>query len=265
MAAKIPAYSGNIIYSCEDEYGPIAVVEEATSRTLHFGSTARQSTMFLNNPIALALSYTRCMLAGLLFAPPPRSVLVLGLGGGSLPKFFLHRFDGCRVEVVEMRRCVAETARDYFALSEHDRLTLHLQKAEEFLARDDVGPYDWVLVDLHNSDGMAPVLDQADFFARCQRLLRPGGVLVANLWTGDRDEFLARIGARLHREFKEQVLFLPVARKRNTVAFAFNFALPSLDVQPTRRHASELQGQYDIEFVDFLWDILRYNRKLKKL
>lgn len=265
MAAKIPSYSGEVIYACEDEYGPIAVVEETTSRTLHFGSTARQSTMFLSDPIALALSYTRCMLGGLLFASPPRTALVLGLGGGSLPKFMLNNFDDCRVEVVEMRRSVAETARDYFALPDDARLTLHLQKAEEFLARDDVGPYDWVLVDLHNSDGMAPVLDQEDFFVRCQRLLHPGGVLAANLWTGDQDDFLARIGARLHREFKEQVLFLPVARKRNTVALAFNFMLPSLDVQPTRRHASDLQARYDIEFVDFLWDILRYNRNLQKL
>ncbi|MGY8822638.1 MAG: spermine/spermidine synthase domain-containing protein [Candidatus Latescibacterota bacterium] len=264
MAAKIPAYIGDIIHSCADEYGAIAVVEEATSRTLHFGSTARQSTMYLNNPVRLALSYTRCMLGGLLFAPPPRRALVLGLGGGSLPKFLLHHYGECRVEVVEMRPLVAETARNYFALPENDRLTLHLQKAESFLARDDVGPYDWIFVDLHNSDGMAPVLDQADFFARCQRLLEPSGMLSANLWTGDQADFLARIGARLHQSFKEQVLFLPVARKRNTVALAFNFALPSLDVQPKRQYADELQMRYDIEFVDFLWDILRYNRNLQK-
>ena len=87
MAAKTPAYSGEIIYSCADEYGPIAVVEEATSRTLHFGSTARQSTMYLNDSVRLALSYTRCMLAGLLFVPPPRRVLVLGLGGDRCPSF----------------------------------------------------------------------------------------------------------------------------------------------------------------------------------
>jgi spermidine synthase len=264
MAAKIHAYIGDIIHSCADEYGAIAVVEEATSRTLHFGSTARQSTMYLNNPVRLALSYTRCMLGGLLFAPPPRRALVLGLGGGSLPKFLLHHYGECRVEVVEMRPLVAETARNYFALPENDRLTLHLQKAESFLARDDVGPYDWIFVDLHNSDGMAPVLDQADFFARCQRLLEPSGMLSANLWTGDQADFLARIGARLHQSFKEQVLFLPVARKRNTVALAFNFALPSLDVQPKRQYADELQMRYDIEFVDFLWDILRYNRNLQK-
>jgi len=264
MAAKIPAYSGEIIHSCADEYGAIAVVEEATSRTLHFGSTARQSTMYLNNSVRLALSYTRCMLGGLLFAPPPRRALVLGLGGGSLPKFLLHHYGECHVEVVEMRPLVAETARNYFALPEDDRLTVHLQKAESFLTRDDVGPYDWIFVDLHNSDGMAPVLDQAEFFAICQRLLQPGGVLAANLWTGDQSDILARIGARLHQSFKEQVIFLPVARKRNTVALAFNSVLPSLDVQPTRQHANELQMRYDIEFVDFLWDILRYNRNLQK-
>ncbi len=262
---KIPVYSGEIIYSGEDEHGPIAVVEEKTSRTLHFGTTARQSTMFLHDPTALALSYTRCMLGGLLFAPPPESVLVLGLGGGSLVKFLLHRFPACRVDAVEMRSQVAEVARDYFQLPvDEPRFTLHLQKAEDFFARSDLGSYDWVLVDLHNRDGMAPILDQADFFARCCQLLNVDGVLAANLWTGDREELLGRIGTCLHRAFKDQVLFLPVARKRNTVALAFNFSLPSLDVQPTRRRASELEASYDVEFVEFLWDLLRYNRHLSK-
>ncbi|NBP73880.1 MAG: hypothetical protein EBU57_12175, partial [Alphaproteobacteria bacterium] len=59
-----PVYRGDVIYSGQDEYGDVAVVQEATSRTLHFGSTARQSTMLMADPTRLALTYTRCMVGG---------------------------------------------------------------------------------------------------------------------------------------------------------------------------------------------------------
>ena len=259
MANKIPVYKGEVIYSGRDEYGDIAVVQEATSRTLHFGSTARQSTMLMAHPTRLALSYTRCMLGGLFFAPPPRSALMLGLGGGSLPKFLLHQFEDCRVEAVEMRARVVDVARRYFALPEDPRLVLHVQPAEEFLWREDAGPYDWLLIDLHNRDGMAPVLDHPDLFVRARRLLGQRGVLAANLWTGKEEAFLERIRVRLDQAFERQVLFLPVAGKRNVVALAFASDLPDLTERSARALAGQLQVQYDVEFVDFLGDILRYN------
>ena len=68
-----------------DEHGPIEIVEEAEGklRSLRFGSTARQSTMFTARPTELALEYTRTMASGLVFLPhQPTRVLVLGLGGG---------------------------------------------------------------------------------------------------------------------------------------------------------------------------------------
>src|SRR2546425_2346841 len=66
----------------------IAVSDARGVRTLHVGGEAIQSSMRLDDPFALALDYTRCMMAFLLFHPQPREVLMIGLGGGSLPKFF---------------------------------------------------------------------------------------------------------------------------------------------------------------------------------
>jgi len=49
-------------------------------RTLHLGGDAIQSAMRLADPYALALDYTRCMMAFLLFHPEPREALMIGLG-----------------------------------------------------------------------------------------------------------------------------------------------------------------------------------------
>ena len=84
--------------------------------------------------------------------------------------------------------------------------------------------------------------------------------MAANLWNGDRASLLEGIDRSLHQVFADAVLHLPVARKRNTVAFAFNFPLPSLEVGLARSKATELQGHYGLEFPQFLWDLMHYNR-----
>ena len=254
-------YDGEVVHSVRDEYGTIEIVDEATSRTMHFGSRARQTTMFLRNPVELALSYTRCMLSGLLFGPAPRSVLMLGLGGGALARFLRHHWPECQITAVEKRALVVELAREYFALPTDEHFAVHVVAAEEFLEDKHHSEYDWILVDTYDRDGMAPALGSPEFFARCRSRLSGRGVLAANLWIGDRESLLEGIERSLHQVFADAVLHLPVARKRNTVAFAFNFPLPSLDVGLARRKARELQGRYGLELPQFLWDLMHYNRK----
>ena len=48
-------------------------------------------------------------------------------------------------------------------------------------------------------------------------------------------------------------------RKSNTVALAFNAPMPVLNDQRLHQRAAQLQALYEIEFVDFLRDLMRYN------
>jgi spermidine synthase len=90
----------------------VVVSESGGLRALHIGGTAVQSAMQLNDPYALALDYTRCMMAFLLFHAEPREALMIGLGGGSLAKFLHRELRHLRVRVVEIdTRVVAAGAR----------------------------------------------------------------------------------------------------------------------------------------------------------
>jgi spermidine synthase len=84
-------------------------------RTLHVGGEAIQSSMRIAEPYALALDYTRCMMAFLLFHPEPREALMIGLGGGSLAKFFHRRLRSTRVRVVELDARARGSARAFRA------------------------------------------------------------------------------------------------------------------------------------------------------
>ena len=94
-----------VLRSCmaRDAKPSIAVSESRGVRTLHVGGEAIQSSMRLEDPYALALDYTRCMMAFLLFHPEPREALMIGLGGGSLAKFF-HKHFAVKAAIVELDR-----------------------------------------------------------------------------------------------------------------------------------------------------------------
>src|SRR2546422_8595487 len=98
----------------------IAVSDERGVRTLHVGGEAIQSSMRLGDPFALALDYTRCMMAFLLFHPEPREALMIGLGGGSLPKFFHKHLRKTAVRVIELDPRIVAAARSQFSLPPDD-------------------------------------------------------------------------------------------------------------------------------------------------
>ena len=214
-------YLGRVLFHDEDDHGPIDVVEEegGSLRSLQFGSTARQSTMFADHPDELTLEYTRCLMSALVLreAPPARA-LMLGLGGGSLVKFLLRHLPGCRVEVVELRRRIVEVAQRFFALPRaHDRLQVHVTDGRRFLLEHTGEPYDLVLLDLHTGQGMAPVVRKEDFLPACRRATADGGVFSANLWYGFDRALRDRVQGLLEASF-ERVLALPVPGRSNHVA-----------------------------------------------
>src|SRR3970040_2530837 len=110
----------------------LAVSETRGIRTLHLGGDAIQSAMRIENPHALALDYTRCMMAFLLLHPEPRSALMIGLGGGSLAKFFHRRLVRTRTRVIELDPRMIAAARERFALPpDDDRLIVELGEGAE--------------------------------------------------------------------------------------------------------------------------------------
>ena len=68
---------------------------------LQFTRGQTQSRMLGDAPDQLLIDYTRTMLAALLWQPRPRTICMVGLGGGSQAKFIHRHLPGARLEVVE--------------------------------------------------------------------------------------------------------------------------------------------------------------------
>lgn len=242
-----------MLHRARDEFGPIEILQEQALLSLYFGTSSRQSCMDPEDPTRLILSYTRAMLASLLFDPAPRSALLIGLGGGSLLRFLSHHFPDCRLTAIEKRPLVASLAQEYFGLPQEP--TLIIADGAQFV-RDTPEYFDLVLVDAYDGHGLAPALFNPQFFSDCRRILTEDGWLSINLWGG-----VAQPLGYIEEHFP-QVWRLPVRERGNLIVLASpNRSSGSMQPAALRARADQLQGRLGLEFPTFLGDLQRARRE----
>ena len=192
------------------------VRESLTAKSLYFSIEEVQSRMQLRRPDALDLRYTRTMMGFLMFAPAPRDILMIGLGGGSLAKFCHRHLPKCRFEAVEINpRVIA--LRDQFGIPpDGPRFRVVEADGAAFL-RASVQRYDVVLLDAFGPGGLPPPLGTQRFYDDCLDALQPGGVLVANFHSAARD--LRQCIERIDRSFGA-ALVIPDREALNSIVFA---------------------------------------------
>ncbi len=156
------------------------VQETLDSRTLHFAAHEIQSRMSLLKPDALDIEYTRMMMGFLLFNAAPERIAMIGLGGGSLPKFCYRYLPRADIEVVEIDPDVI-SLRDAFQIPPDDeRFRVLCDDGADYVAEVDP-PVDILLVDGFDLGGMPEQLCSQEFYDDCYASLAPNGILVVNL------------------------------------------------------------------------------------
>jgi spermidine synthase len=199
---------------------PSPVVEQdGESVIMSFDEVSVQSRMRLDDPTALDLDYSRVMMAFLLLQPQPASILMIGLGGGSLAKYCHRHLPQARITVVEINPEVI-AARDTFQVPADGELFSVVQgDGAAFLATSPRDSYDVILVDGFGADGEQPeALCSLAFYKACRAALRPSGVLMVNLQ--DQEPQCSRLIGRIWQMFGEPVLPLEVACGGNLVVLA---------------------------------------------
>jgi spermidine synthase len=225
-------------------------------RTLHVGGEAIQSAMRIDDPHSLALDYTRCMMAFLLLYPEPREALMIGLGGGSLAKFFHKRMRHTKVRVVELDPRVIVAARTHFALpADDERLAVETGDGAEAISPECC---DLLVVDAFEDELHVPQLASSEFYDAAFLALREPGALVVNFM--DDDPKFDQVLQRLERAFGGAVLVMPALYDPNILAFAFRGAPPSMAWSTLRARAEKLEARYELPFTRFVSKLRAMNR-----
>jgi spermidine synthase len=168
-------------------YQTVQVLEDARGlRSLRFGPHgARQSVVRPGDPDHIELAYVRAMPVGLAYAPAASRMLIIGLGGGSLPSLLRRRLPGLRLDVVELDPVVVEVARSHFGVREDAGLRIHVGDGRAFVERA-VGHsderWDVIALDAYDARSVPRRLSTLEFFRAVRGALTPGGVAMANVW-----------------------------------------------------------------------------------
>ncbi|MGH8618490.1 MAG: fused MFS/spermidine synthase [Burkholderiales bacterium] len=241
----------------ETDEETVYVSEKFGVRQLHIGSDTVQSAMRIARPYDLEVAYTRCMMGFLLFREPPPSVLLVGLGGGSLAKFLHRQFPDTRVTAVEINPQVVTIARHCFLLPPNDeRLEVVVAEAAQYVG-EATRTWDVVMVDGYGAEAQAEEVATLKFYRDCRARLKPGGVLVVNLWGDDRafHDCLRLIG----EAFGGRAVCLPDGKAGNVIVFAQPGGAGAPDWRTLTERARALDAQFDLGFAGFVTRLAKMN------
>ncbi|MBE0438989.1 MAG: spermidine synthase [Gammaproteobacteria bacterium] len=258
-------YEGVVVHQSQSDDGVIEVVDLGDTRSLHFGTFPRQSSMSLSAPHALQLSYTEAMMAALIINPNPQRILIVGLGGGSLVKFLLHHYPHCQIDVVEYRHDVVNVAHTYFKVPKDEpRLNIHIGDGYLFVQQryfNSSELYDMMLIDAYDHVGMAASVGVQAFFDACAGLLDGHGVMSINLWGSDRPYFNQTM-TRINQSFEGRTMILPVENKGNVICLAMMQTVTSAKLKKLRQHIEQVDMTLNINLSKSLHELIRNNRSL---
>lgn len=168
-----------ILFEKDSFYHHIRVEEDEDARYLYFDRTLQSATN-LDDPTTLRLLYSRYASLGFVFRPDAKKVLIIGLGGGSIPKKYNKEFPEMEIDVAEIDPEVIQVAKKYFFLKEGKNLRVHAQDGRLFLTRA-TQRYDLILLDAYYTDAIPFHLTTREFFRVAERKLDPNGIVVANV------------------------------------------------------------------------------------
>lgn len=246
-------------------YGPgalgdieIDVLEEFGIRKLRFGEHDTQSAMKISDPYEMVLTYCRCMMGFLLFADVPKNALLIGLGGGSIPKWMHRNLLPTQITCVELHHQVVSVARSMFCLPDDDeRLQVIVGDGAAHVWQMEEASVDLIIMDAYSAVGIALPLATTDFFAACRERLSENGVLAVNLWGSDKR--FAEYCERISKVFDGRILCLPARQKGNVVVFGFQRGQNSPQWARLAERGEKLKAAYGLEFDEFVTDLARMN------
>jgi spermidine synthase len=220
------------------------LTSENGMKSLRFDGQSIQSAMHLDDPFALALGYSQTMMGFLLFVPEPKQVLIVGLGGGSLPKYCYRHLPECKITTLEINSEVI-ALRDEFAIpADNDRFAIIETDAADYITNG-LADADVIMLDAYDKDGLPSVLASESYYDHCRMALSEKGVLVINLWGTD-----AKLNIyleRLKRVFNDRVWYCRAFNSYNVIVFASNDEGYKMNWIKLLFAASKLESHYELD------------------
>lgn len=186
------------------------------ARSLYFNFFGGlQSSMKRGQPSVLDVDYTKTMMGFMLAKPQPEDILMIGLGGGSLPKFCYHNL-ASRITVVEVNPHVIALRNEFEVPADDDRFRVVRADGAAYV-QNLPSIFDVIIIDGFDEVGQPPQLCCRKFYQDCYHALKPGGLMVVNLHF---NPSLAPIQESISDVFEGCIESLDAIEEGNLIVFA---------------------------------------------
>ncbi len=176
-----------ILYKKASPYTTIVVVEDEQGlRTLRFGAddntAASQSIVKVGDPDHIVCEYAQVMPVALTLVKDPKRVLIIGLGGGTIPGLLRKHYPQMTIDVVDIDPDVVEVAKKFFGFHEDAAMHAYVEDGRRFIEKCKQ-PYDIIFLDAFGPDNIPYDLATKEFLVSVRRAVGPEGVVASNVWS----------------------------------------------------------------------------------
>lgn len=216
-----------IVFQRDSIYHHILVSDDHTYRTLRFDNK-NESRMLRSDPMDGGLDYTYYCHIPFCLDRRITNVMVIGLGGGTLPKRYVHDYPAVVVDAVEIDRVVCDVAQKFFDVRPGPRLRLHVQDGRAFVMRA-TNVYDLIVIDAYTVNRYGSTipahLTTREFFRQARQRLSAHGWLAYNCAQAPHRPMTAALVKTMATCFTQLFVFKS-AHGENTIIVASVAALP---------------------------------------
>ncbi len=242
----------------ETEYNNIFIVQKGDFLSMTFrlkGENMRQSVLNLRDRGQLPLVHSQYQTLGAAFAGRLRSMLMVGLGGGSVSDYLLRHVPDLSVVSVELDPGVVAAAQRYFGVAEGPRHRIVAQDGRVFMMRNRA-KYDVVMIDAFRGGYVPFHLLTAEFYRLLASRMEPDGVAVLNLRAGT--QLIASSLATLAQTFKSLAVY---EWSGNAIVLAQLDPRPAPEARLARARERQAQYKFRYDLVALLKDEAKFGIK----
>lgn len=170
------------IYHDANEFGSLWVKQNGNNRYISFSADdkAIQSLINVQQPTIIQLEYIKMMLASLLLQSNCNDILIIGLGGGTIPSALNKLLPDSKTDIVEINPLIVEVAQNFFSFKSNKNTKIHITDGYKFIEHAKLQSYDLIIVDAFGRNYIPPQFLTVQFANNLKKRLKPNGIVAVN-------------------------------------------------------------------------------------